>query len=244
MKMIRFKVGAVALAINALSTLTVLAQVTTPSLPATPATSETPKVIGAIKDTAITPGVSATAATASTTGATTTMSAADSPTIHLDNAVAALDKGDKTTSAQELKTGIAALEASVQQKPTSFKDKVLAQAGKLKALLPLIPSGALGNGVLGKAVSLAKLASGGNQLEGLMAAGSLIGKGSQLTSSLSGLGSAMSVLGGGASTGQSLISTALSSVSKLDQGGLVAKAAEPALKSQLGGILNFVKGAL
>ncbi len=241
MKTIRFSVGTALLVSILLSTTTVLAQVTTPAMPATPATSEVPKVIGAIRDTAVTPGVSATATSTVSASTTTT---AESPNMHLDNAVAALDKGDKATSAEELKTGIAALEASVQQKPTSFKDKVLAQAGKLKALLPLIPSGALGNGVLGKAVSLAKLASGGNQLEGLMTAGSLIGKGSQLTSSLSGLGSAMSALGGGASTGQSLISTALGSVGKLDQGGLVAKAAEPAVKSQIGSVLNFVKKAL
>lgn len=244
MKTIRFSVGMAVLAVSVLSTMGVFAQVTTPAIPTTPATSEVPKVMGAIKDSAVTPGVSATMATTASAVSATATASADSPDAHLDNAVAALDKGDKTTSAQELKTGIAALEASVQQKPTSFKDKVLAQAGKLKALLPLIPSGALGNGVLGKAVGLAKLASGGNQLEGLMAAGSLIGKGSQLTSSLGGLSSAMSVLGGGGSAGKSLISKALGSVSKLDQGGMVAKAAEPAVKSQLGGILNFVKGAL
>jgi hypothetical protein len=168
-----------------------------------------------------------------------------SSTTHLDNAVAALDKGDKTTTTQELKAGIAGLEAEAQAKPTSFKDKLLAQAGKLKALLPLIPTGALGNGVLGKAVSLAKLASGGNQLEGILAAGSLLGKGSQLTSGLGGIGTALSALGGGTqSTGQSLISSALGSVSKLDQGGLVAKAAEPAAKTQIGSVLNFVKGVL
>ncbi|GAB4054912.1 hypothetical protein [Spirosoma litoris] len=168
-----------------------------------------------------------------------------SATTHLDNAVAALDKGDKATTTQELKTGIAGLEAEAQAKPTSFKDKVLAQASKLKALLPLIPTGALGSGALGKAVSLAKLASGGNQLEGILAAGSLLGKGSQLTSGLSGIGGALSSLGGSTqSTGQSLISTALASVGKLDQGGLVAKAAEPAAKTQIGSVLNFVKGAL
>ncbi|GAB4015477.1 hypothetical protein GCM10028773_05640 [Spirosoma koreense] len=169
----------------------------------------------------------------------------DSASSHLDAAVAALGKGDKSTTTQELKAGIAGLEAQAQQKPTSFKDKLLSQASKLKALLPLIPTGALGNGVLGKAVSLAKLASGGNQLEGILAAGSLLGKGSQLTSGLSGISSALSSLGGSTqSSGQSLISTALSTVGKLDQGGLVAKTAEPAAKTQINSILNLVKGAL
>lgn len=177
------------------------------------------------------------------TSATTVQDA--SATTHLDNAVAALDKGDKATTTQELKTGIAGLEAEAQAKPTSFKDKVLAQASKLKALLPLIPTGALGSGALGKAVSLAKLAAGGNQLEGILAAGSLLGKGSQLTSGLSGIGGALSSLGGSTqSSGQSLVSTALATVGKLDQGGLVAKAAEPAAKTQIGSVLNFVKGAL
>ncbi|MBN8823113.1 MULTISPECIES: hypothetical protein [unclassified Spirosoma] len=164
---------------------------------------------------------------------------------HLDNAVASLTKGDKSATTQELQAGITGLESQAQAQPTSFKDKLLAQASKLKALLPLIPTGALGNGVLSKAVSLAKLASGGSQLEGILAAGSLLGKGSQLTSSLSGIGGALSALGGSTqSSGQSLVSTALATVGKLDQGGLVAKAAEPAAKTQVSSVLNFVKGVL
>lgn len=175
----------------------------------------------------------------------TTVAQDSSSTTHLDNAVAALNKGDKATTTQELKAGISGLEAEAQAKPTSFKDKLLAQASKLKALLPLIPTGALGSGVLGKAVDLAKLASGGNKLEGILAAGSLLGKGSQLTSGLSGISSALSGLGGSSSSaGKSLLSTAMATVGKLDQGGLVAKAAEPAAKSEISSLLNFVKGAL
>ncbi|WP_157618467.1 hypothetical protein [Spirosoma spitsbergense] len=209
-----------------LMTTSVFAQFTTPTIPSVP---EKTTVAGAATDSA---------------SSTSAMTTADTTNSHLDQAVSALDKGDKVASAQELKTGIAALETQATQQPTSFKDKLLAQAGKLKALLPLIMGGGMSSGVLGKAVGLAKLASGGNKIAGLMSAGSLIGKGSQLTSSLSGLSGAMSVLGGGASTGQSLISTAMSSVGKLDQGGMVAKAAEPAVKNQLGSVLNFVKGAL
>ncbi|MBD2752068.1 hypothetical protein [Spirosoma validum] len=228
MKTIRFRVGVALTSLSLVAATISSAQVTTPSESNTLAK---PTVIGAIKDTSITPGASAT------TGQDNTATA------HLDNAVAALNKGDKAATTEELKSGIAGLEAEAQSKPTSFKDKILAQAGKLKALLPLIPTGALGNGVLGKAVSLAKLASGGNQLEGILAAGSLLGKGSQLTSGLSGIGSALGALGG-QSSGQSLISTALSTVGKLDQGGLVAKAAEPAAKTQIGSVLNMVKGIL
>ncbi|MFD2932379.1 hypothetical protein [Spirosoma flavum] len=229
MKTIRFGVGIALVSFGMVATSVTSAQIATPAVP----TSSAPVAGGAIKDTSITPGTSAITAPA------------DSANIHLDNAVAALDKGDKATTTQELKTGIAGLEAQAQAKPTSFKDKLLSQASKLKALLPLIPTGVLGNGVLGKAVSLAKLASGGNQLEGILAAGSLLGKGSQLTSGLSGIGSALSTLGGSTkSSGQSLISTALATVGKLDQGGLAAKAAEPAAKTQLSSILNLVKGVL
>ena len=225
MNTIRVEWKAVVLSVGLLVTTKVFAQETSQTVPATP------KVIGAIKDTSITPGTSATA------------TQDDGATAHLDKAVAALDKGDKATTTEELKTGIASLEAEAQAKPTSFKDKLLSQASKLKALLPLIPTGALGNGVLGKAVSLAKLASGGNQLEGILTAGSLLGKGSQLTSGLSGIGSALGALGG-QSSGQSLVSTALATVGKLDQGGLAAKAAEPVAKSQIGSVLNMVKGIL
>lgn len=227
MKTIRFGMGLAVLSVG-LVVSGALAQITTPSVPTAPTT---PIAGGAIKDTSITPGASATTAQG------------NAPTTHLDNAVAALTKGDKATTTQELQTGIAGLEAEAQQKPTSFKDKLLSHASKLKALLPLIPTGALGSGVLGKAVSLAKLASGGNQLEGILAAGSLLGKGSQLTSGLSGIGNALSALGG-KSSGQSLISSALATVGKLDQGGVVAKAAEPAARTQLSSVLNFVKGAL
>lgn len=225
MKTIRF--GLLCLVLNLL-VVSAFAQITTPSVPTVP---DAPIAGGAIKDTSITPGTSAA------------LAQNNSATTHLDNAVAALNKGDKAATTQELQTGIAGLEAEAQQKPTSFKAKLLAQASKLKALLPLIPTGALGNGVLGKAVSLAKLASGGNQLEGILAAGSILGKSSQLTKGLSGIGSALSALGG-KSSGQSLISSALATVGKLDQGGLVAKAAEPAVKSEIGSVLNFVKEAL
>ncbi|WP_420148343.1 hypothetical protein [Spirosoma sp.] len=228
MKTIRFRVGVTLVLFGLIATSIASAQITTPT---ETTISAKPTVIGAIKDTSIAPGTSA--ATGQDNAAT----------IHLDNAVSALNKGDKAATAEELKAGIAGLEAEAQAKPTSFKDKLLSHVSKLKALLPLIPTGALGSGVLGKAVSLAKLASGGNQLEGILAAGSLLGKGNQLTSGLSGIGSALGALGG-QSSGQSLVSTALATVGKLNQGGLVAKAAEPAAKTQIGSVLNMVKGIL
>lgn len=203
-----------------------------PSEPTSP-----PRIMGAIKDTMITP-------TTSPTGSAAMTSVDSLPDAHLDKAVAALNQNDKVTSQQELQTGIAGLEAEAQRQPTSFKDKLLGQVGKLKALLPLIAGGGLNGGALEKAVGLAKLASGGNRLEGLLSAGSLIGKAGPLSSGLSTLGSAMSVLGGGQSAGKALVATALSSVSKLGQGGAIAQAAEPAVKNQISSVLNFVKKAI
>lgn len=233
MRTIRFGWRLALLPLSLLSFTVASAQISTPSVPAPPSTTPS---MGAITDTTVTPVASTSSSTASTDSL---------PDTHLDNAVAALNKGDKATSAQELQTGIAGLEAEVQKKPSSFKDKILSQVGKLKTLLPLITGGGLGGNVLQKAVGLTKLASGAGRLESLISAGSLIGKASQLTSGLSGLGGAMSVLGGGTQTaGKSLISTALSGVSKLNQGGAVATAAEPAVKSQIGSVLNLVKGAL
>lgn len=246
MKTIRFNQGIALLPFGLLVTSLALAQnPVTPAIPGggTPPVTKSPSA-GAIKDPAQTsPGMVKDSVFTATTP---TAASADSlPDAQLDKAVAALSKGDKAASAQALQTGIAALEAEVQQKPTSFKDKLLSQVGKLKTLLPLIMGGGLSGNVLQKAVGLTKLASGANRLEGLLAAGSLIGNASKLTSGLSGLGSALSALGGGTqSAGQSLISTAMAGVGKLSGGGVIAKAAEPAVKSQIGSVLNFVKGAL
>lgn len=233
MKTSRIEYIAIPVALFCLTASTALAQLPTTS-PAATTTKPFP-VMGTVKDTSLTPSNSASAV----------VSRADSlPDAQLDKAVDALNKGDKAASARALEAGIVGLEAEVQQKPTSFKDKLLSQVGKLKTLLPLISGGGLSGNVLQKAVGLTKLASGANRLEGLMSAGSLLGNAGKLTSGLSGLSSAMSVLGGKQSAGQSLISTAMAGVGKLSGGGALAKAAEPAVKSQLGSVLNFVKGAL
>ena len=246
MKAIRLKWAMALLPFGLLVTTLALAQdPATPAIPGagTPPTTNSP-IMGTIKDPAqAPPGMLKDSAL--TASAPPVASADSLPDAQLDKAVEALNKGDKAASAQALQTGIAGLEAEVQQKPTSFKTKVLSQVSKLRTLLPLITGGGLGGNVLQKAVGLTKLAAGANRLEGLLSAGSLIGNASKLTSGLSGLGSAMSVLGGGTqSTGRSLISTAMAGVGKLSGGGAVAKAAEPAVKSQIGSVLNFVKGAL
>ncbi len=193
-----------------------------------------PTIMGAVRDSATLSGPQTTA------GLTT-----DDTDAQLDKAVTALNSGDKAGSTQALQAGITGMEATAQKSSSSFKDKVLAQVSKLKALLPLIAGGSLTGNGLQKAIGLAKLASNASKLDGLLSAGSLLGKASSLTSGLSGISSGLSALGGSTqSTGQSLITAALGSVSKLDQGGFAAKAAEPVVKNQIGSVLNFVKGAL
>lgn len=166
----------------------------------------------------------------------------DSTGASFDQAIAAQAKGDKAATVQALETSTATLESEAKKSKGSFKDKLASQAGNLKKLIPLAQSGLLKGDVLSKAMGLAKLAFGGSKLESLLSGASLLGKASALTGNLNLLQSGLSALGGSAqSSGGSMLSSALSSVSKLDSGGATA---EPAVRSQLGGVLNFVKGAL
>jgi hypothetical protein len=169
----------------------------------------------------------------------------DSTAALLDKAVAANAKGDKTGTVKALQTGTAALETEAKSSTGSLKDKLLGQVGNLKKLIPLAQSGLLKGDILQKAVSLAKMALGANQVEKLMGGGNLLSKVTGLTSNLNLVKTGLSALGGSsASTGNSLITTALSGLSKMSKGGVAAKAAEPAVKGQLDSVLGFVKGVL
>ncbi|GAB3321709.1 hypothetical protein GCM10027299_16560 [Larkinella ripae] len=170
---------------------------------------------------------------------------ADSTAALLDRAVAANAKGAKAETVQALQAGTTALETEAKSSTGSLKDKLLGQVGALKKLLPLAQSGLLKGDVLQKAVSLAKTVLGASQIEKLMGGGNLISKVSGLTSNLNLVKAGLSALGGSnASSGNSLVNTALSGLSKLSKGGPVAKAAEPAVKGQLNSVLSFVKGIL
>jgi hypothetical protein len=169
----------------------------------------------------------------------------DSTAALLDKAVAANTSGDKAGTVKALQAGTTALETEAKSTTSSLKDKLLAQVANLKKLLPLAQSGLLKGDILTKAVSLAKTALGANQIEKLMGGGNLISKVTGLTSNLNLVKTGLSALGGSsASTGNSLITTALGGLSKLSKGGVVAKAAEPAVKGQLDSVLGFVKGIL
>ncbi len=169
----------------------------------------------------------------------------DSTVALLDKAVTAQAASDKAATVQALEASTTALETEAKTSTGSFKDKLLGQASNLKKLVPLATSGLLSGNILQKAVSLAKMAFAGNKIEQLMGGSNLLSSVGGLTSNLGILKSALPALGGGvASSGSSLIGSAISNVSKLSGGGAAATAAEPAVRSQLNSVLSFVKGAL
>ncbi len=167
-------------------------------------------------------------------------SPADSTAAKLDQAVAAQAKGDKAAAADALKAGADAAETQAKASKGDFKDKLLSQVGNLRALLPLLTSGMLGGGTLGKTVGLAKMALGANQISSLLGGGSLLGSASALTGGLNLLKGGLPSLGGLASgSGSSLIDGALATVGQLNT---LCAPAEPAARQSLGGVMNFAKG--
>ncbi len=167
----------------------------------------------------------------------------DSTITQLDQAVAASAKGDNAATAQALETSTKAMDVEAQKSSGDFKDKLSGQTSKLKALIPAAKSGLLKGDMLTKAIGFAKTALAANQLSGLLGGGSgLVGKAAALTGGLNLMKGGLGGIGGSAlSGGSSLIDGALGSVGKL---GSLGSAAEPAVKSQLGGVLNFAKGIL
>jgi hypothetical protein len=165
---------------------------------------------------------------------------------HLDKAVIAVEKGDKEIVKQELTTAVTALEKEIKSSPNgSLKDKLMAQAGSIKQMLPTLQSGLLKGDVLKKAAGATKLMLAYQRVEGLLGgAGSLVSKLAPMTNNIKGLGAAMSFLGPKSLGGQSLLTGALSGLTKLGQGGPAATAAEPAVKDQIGKLLDFVKVGL
>lgn len=173
---------------------------------------------------------------------TDSVTTTDSTAMMLDKAVSANASGDKGATVQALKASTASLEKTAANSKGDFKDKLMGQVGNLKKLIPLAESGILGGGVIQKAAGLAKMAIGANQINSLLGGGSLLGKASALTGGLSLLKGGLPSLGEiSASTGGSLISSAMSAVGSLNSSGA---AAEPAVKSSLGNVLNFAKGVL
>jgi hypothetical protein len=168
----------------------------------------------------------------------------DTTTTQLDQAVAANAKGDKAATVAALEASTAAVEKEAGKSSGDFKDKLMGQVGGLKKMIPLAKTGMLGGGVLGKAVSMVKMALGANRLSSMLGGGgSLLGKAAGLTGGLNLMKGGLGALGGSAqSSGSSLIGSALGAVGQLKGPG--AAAAEPAVKSSIGSVLGFAKGIL
>jgi hypothetical protein len=237
-----------------LTTLSGLAMAQVPAMPSTPAMPAEPHTMPATAPAtpephAMTiPTAPDMLVTASPSAAADTSKAAPVSDAladnHFDKAVSAVGKGDKATAISELKIGIANLKDEVSKNPGSLKDKILGQSSALEKMLPMLQTGSLKGGVLAKVAGLAKLGLLHQRVEGLLGgSGSLTSKLGPLTNNLKGLGGAMSVLGAAGGGGSTLLSGALSGLSKLGQGGPVA-AAEPAVKGQISKLLDFVKGGI
>lgn len=164
----------------------------------------------------------------------------------LDSALSMQQKGDNDGLSNALSGISTGLEKEANENGGDFKDKMLSQVGGIKKLIPLASKGMVKQDPLQKLVSTVKLLLGANRLSNMLGGGgSLIGKAAGLKSSLGLLSAGSSVLGGGqADKLGGLISGAMGNVNKLEGNSMAAKAAEPALKNQLGGILGMVKGAL
>jgi hypothetical protein len=163
----------------------------------------------------------------------------------LDKAVATQEAGNVEISMQSLQAGTAALEKEANADKGSFKDKLLAQVGTFQKFAPMLKSGLLKGDVLKKAVNLVKMLLAAKRMESLLGGSNLLGSAGGLTKNLGLMKMGMSALGGESQDKLGgLLSSAMSGVGNLSKGGMAAKTAEPAVKKQLGGILDFVKGAI
>lgn len=165
----------------------------------------------------------------------------------LDKATSLQAKGDNAGLSKILTQSTSLLEKEASGSKGDFKDKLLSSVGGLKSLIPLASKGLVKQNGLQKLISTIKLLLGANRISSMLGGGgSLLGKGASLGSSLGLMKVGLGALGGGDSSDKigSLIGNAMGSVGKLDSGGMKAKAAEPAIKKQLGGLMDMVKGAI
>ncbi len=163
----------------------------------------------------------------------------------LDKAIDAETAGNTDVLVQSLSAGTAALEKEANADKGSFKDKLLSQAGALQKLAPLAKSGALQGGTLKKIINTVKMLLAAKRIEGMLGGSNLLGSATGLTKNLGLMKVGMSALGGDSQDKLGgLLNSAMGSVGNLSKGGMAAKTAEPVVKKQLGGILDFVKGAI
>ncbi|AFK01613.1 hypothetical protein Emtol_0459 [Emticicia oligotrophica DSM 17448] len=167
------------------------------------------------------------------------------PEILLDKALEAEVTGDKNALFSALTASTAAVEKETKGYTGNFKDKLIGQVSALQKLTPLVKSGLLKGDMLKKVVNTVKMLLAAKRIESALGGSSLLGNTSGLTKNLGLMKTGLSVLGtdsqkklGG------FLNTAISGIATLSKGGMTAKVAEPAVRNQLAGILDFVKGAI
>jgi hypothetical protein len=165
----------------------------------------------------------------------------------LGSALKMQENGDNNGLASTLTSLSGVLEKEVEDgEENEFSKGLKSQMGGLKALIPLASKGEVKAGPLQKLINTIRMLAGANRVKKLLG-GKSGGLGSNLGALSSGLNlmkAGSSVLGDKSSGMSSLLDGALGNVSKLGGGGVAAKAAEPALTKQLGGILDLAKGIL
>lgn len=163
----------------------------------------------------------------------------------LDKAAEAEAAGNQDALLSSLQAGTSALEKEASADKGSFKDKLLSQVGVLQKFAPMVKSGLLKGDMLKKVINTVKMLLAAKRIESALGGSNLLGSVSGLTKNLGLMKTGMSVLGGDSQDKLGgLLSSAMSGIGNLSKGGMAAKAAEPAVKKQLGGILDFVKGAI
>jgi hypothetical protein len=167
--------------------------------------------------------------------------------VYFDKAMNLQGKGDNKAFGNALSSATNALETEAKSSKTDFASQD-AWANEY-----IEKNDSVGKQRYGKARAVAKGCQHGKMLIGankissmLGGSGSLIGKAAGLKSNLGLMKMGMSALGGGSQQDKlgSMIGLAMGNVGLLGKGGFAAKKAEPALKTQLGGIMNLAKGLL
>ncbi|GGD70420.1 hypothetical protein GCM10011514_38120 [Emticicia aquatilis] len=165
--------------------------------------------------------------------------------ILLDKAIEAEAAGNQEALLSSLTAGTAALEKEANADKGSFKDKLLGQVGALQKFAPMVKSGLLKGDMLKKVINTVKMLLAAKRIENALGGSNLLGNVGGLTKNLGLMKAGLPALGGDSQSKLGgLLDTAMGSVGNLSKGGMTAKAAEPAVKKQLGGILDFVKGAI
>jgi hypothetical protein len=165
--------------------------------------------------------------------------------IFLDKAVEAEAFGNQGALLSSLNASMAALEKEANADKGSFKDKLLSQVGALQKLTPMAKSGLLKGDMLKKVINTVKMILAAKRIENALGGSNLLENVGVLTKNLGLMRSGLPALGGDSQDKLGgLLNTAISSLGNLSKGGMTAKAAEPSVKKQLGGILDFVKGAI